>query len=150
MLSPSLAPGVAATLVGAHLTFSFARDLMRGRASRRWPHAPGRIVAWGGHEGTRASHDSVASLTYEYAVDGRTYRSRRVDYAGRGAGAGAGAVLARYAPGAEVAVRYDPRRPARSVLEPGVGVANYLRLTVALGMLAAGLAMLAAVGAPAT
>ena len=137
-----LVPGAAATLVGAHLTLSFARDLVHGRASRRWPQAPGRVVGWGGHAGSASAHDSTAALTYEYEVAGRTYTSRRVDYVGH-AGIDAGAVLARYALGADVVVHYDPLTPDRAVLQPGIGVGNVVRLALVLPVLAAGLALLA-------
>ncbi len=61
-------------------------------------------------------------MHYEYTVDGRRHTSRRWCFAyrtyywpGRPQ-----AVADRYPVGAEVSVRYDPRRPRRAVLEAGV------------------------------
>jgi hypothetical protein len=85
----------------------------------------------------------VAALTYEYTVGGHRYTGGRLDYAGGGGGRDAGRVLARYRPGAAVTVRYDPRRPERAVLEPGVGVGNYVRLLVAVVVLLWGVVALA-------
>jgi hypothetical protein len=52
-------------------------------------------------------------------------------------------MLVRYELGADVIVHYDPRMPARAVLEPGVGSGNLVRLAIAVAILTGGLATLA-------
>lgn len=143
-MSPFLAPGLALTALGLHLTLSYARDLYFGRASRGWPQGRAEIRAIGGHMGSAQRGDSAGVLTYVYVVAGRRYESRRYDYAGRNVGAGAGKVLHAHPVGTEVPVWYDPDRPARAVLAPGVTWGNYARLLVAALPLTLGLLSLLA------
>jgi hypothetical protein len=88
--------------------------------------------------------DDSAVVGYEYQVRGVKHTSRRLDYAGRGAGWSARRVLTRYSEGDVVSVSYDPSEPARAVLEPGMSIGNVLRLLVGLAVLGIGLLFLLA------
>jgi hypothetical protein len=55
-------------------------------------------------------------VSYDYVVGGAALRGNRISMSGSGSGT-AKAKLARYRPGAEVDVFYDPGNPAAAVLE---------------------------------
>jgi hypothetical protein len=78
---------------------------------------PGRML----RSGSRLWKVSVA---YDYVVDGRRYTGRRLYFASRPVDgmttARVQALLTRYPPDVQVAVRFDPDRPDRAVLEPRV------------------------------
>lgn len=116
------AAGVSAALI---------RNLLLGRASRSWPVVVGRMLdanirvasrpSWSWHATTLVTEH----VRYAYTVDGETYESDRRGYASRTMDEAylpyaAKLRMQRYHPGATVEVRYDPRKPERSVLEPGV------------------------------
>ncbi|MFC1452945.1 DUF3592 domain-containing protein [Verrucomicrobiota bacterium] len=123
LLCPFLIGGLWATKCG----YGFVRDAC---LSTRWPKVRGRIESASvaarraGSGAGRRSHPSRsygASIVYTYQVEGTTYtcdrvffgnyRSDRPDHAE--------AQKARYPPGREVDVYYDPDRPEVAVLEPG-------------------------------
>ncbi len=89
------------------------------RASADWPVVAGRIVtsevtSHTDEEGTTYSDE----IEYVYAVDGTEYEADVVVIGGHGYGPHR--VVGRYPLGAEVTVAYDPDKPSRAVLEPGV------------------------------
>lgn len=102
------------------LAFRVDRD---ARASRDWPSTSGTIesaaVAMRSEGNERKQF--AARIRYAYAVDGRSFSGERVSFeSGPSANRGlAEAIVARYAPGSNVRVFYDPLQPERAVLEPG-------------------------------
>ena len=141
----AVAAALAVTVFGAFISAGFVRDLYFALKSRRWPRAEGRVVDSRLHLGgmSRVEDDS-ALIEYEYQIGGVRYTSRRLDYAGRGAGWSARRVLARYSEGDVVGINYDPADPARAVLQPGMSIGNVLRLLVGLAVLGIGLLFLVA------
>ncbi len=120
----------------------------RGDASERWPTAPGRVLSsrvresWGGR---RLIYEP--EVTYEYTVrEGPTLRGDCVRFGeiAHDTARDARKIAARYPVGATVQVRYDPRDPSRSTLEPGVGPRVRLGIGAgaALALAALGLALL--------
>jgi len=117
-LSPLVifAAGATIALVGWRLQGDAA-------ASRGWPEARGVIESAevtsrsDGHEQRLYG----ASVRYRYDVAGKRYTGERVSYeSGQSPQREiAEGVIRRYAPGTEVAVRFDPANPAKAVLEPG-------------------------------
>ena len=94
-----------------------------GRSTHGWPTVRGRVVTSevrsyrSGEGGGRQPYPSVV---YEYEVGGRRFRSKRIHFDELvSSQARVGATVRTYSAGAEVTVYYDPRRPGRSVLEPG-------------------------------
>jgi hypothetical protein len=92
------------------------------RQSRTWPSTVGRVVS------SRVRHDEyrlrrqswgIAAVEYEYEVNGRRLRGRRVRFGGllNANPRDAGRVVIRYTEGSPVSVRYDPVRPHRCTLE---------------------------------
>ncbi len=96
------------------------RQCVRAWQARHWPIAPGTVLS--------ASHDQLwdtilirITISYEYEVRGAIHHGHRLRF-----GPNADAyyrqrtvdkILARYHPGARVAVRYHPRNPRLCVLE---------------------------------
>jgi hypothetical protein len=142
----TLAPAVAAVGLGSYLSAGFIRDLYFALKSKQWPTTPGRVIEVDVTHGTamRGSYDS-ALVGYEYEVRGIRYTSRRIDYAGRGAGAtSALGYFRRYHEGQGVTVRYDPHEPKRAVIETGLRPGNVLRLLFGFAVLGFGLLFLLA------
>ena len=139
-MSPTFPVGIGIIAVGSVLSAGYTRDIYFGWKSRRWPKTQGRVIEWGMNAGPDLrSFDDSAVIGYEYEVRGVRYTSRRIDYAGSGAGYfGVSRALARYTQGDTVAVSYDPGEPKRSLLEPGIAVGNVLRLLCGLGVIAFG------------
>lgn len=84
--------------------------------------------------GSRRTRTYRAEVRYRYRVDGRSYEGTRLYFAGLPMATdsdGARGMLAGLAPGRTVAVAYDPARPERAVLRPGIGPPT--RLSVAAG-----------------
>lgn len=91
----------------------------RAEASLDWPVVPGRIVtseitSHTDEDGTTYSAD----IEYVYSVEGGEYRSNTVVFGGHSYGAHQAVSL--YPLGKTVSVSYDPGKPKRAVLEPGV------------------------------
>jgi hypothetical protein len=102
-------------------------------SARGWPTAQGRVVRSAVVPGRRGA--GYYDVRYEYQVDGRTYGGDRVRFGGALNGNLEDARLTRdtYPEGRPVEVRYHPRRPRRSTLEPRASGA--LWLWIGLGLL---------------
>ena len=144
-MTPFLAPALAGIGIGTVISAGFLRDLVFAWRSKYWPSTQGRVIEWGVDlGGLGRSEDNSALIGYQYEVRGVKYTSRRIDYAGRGAGRNAGYVLERYSQGQAVAVRYDPSEPSRAVLETGVTLGNFLRVVFGLAVIGLGVLLLLA------
>lgn len=101
---------------------------------KRWPVAQGRVLSAKVEEcresisrGTGGPHDRLTLygpvLLYEYEVAGKRFHGTRIAQSpglDRGTSEFAEKVVQRYAAGSSVAVRYNPKRPEESILEPRV------------------------------
>ena len=116
----------------------------RAVASVAWPTAEGRITGSrvervkNGGDG-KATY--TADITYDYALDGRSFEGDRVwfgdDYSASDASAFRAAVD-RYPVGQAVQVHYDPAEPAESVLEPGPTWSGSALYLIGLGLMTLG------------
>lgn len=111
-----------------------ASSLREAAAMKRWPVAQGRVLSAKVEEyrtsasrGAGGARDRMtlyrAALVYEYEVAGKRFRGTRVAQSpgmDRGVPEFAAKVVDRYPNGSAVAVRYNPKRPNESVLEPRV------------------------------
>lgn len=100
-------------------------QLPRALASPAWPSVQGVILTSEVREVGWSEDTSgwCPELSYEYPVAGRKYVSHNVelqDICISNLGSFARRVVERYPAGKRVEVYYDPRDPARAVLEPGV------------------------------
>lgn len=121
-------------LLGALLAFGHVRAVHFGRAAAQWPTVTGELsVQHGVNRRTR-------HFRYDYEVAGERYRGHDASFM-------PGPM---YRPGRHyetgpVAVRYDPQRPSRAVLEPGVSWLGFAwSLLAPLALVAAGVWILVA------
>lgn len=136
--------GIGALMVAGSI-FYYVAASRRAAAADAWPGTQGRIVAT--RTGYSASTDSdgvrndsyTPIVTFEYAVNGRTYRSTQL-YLNEapvfGDEGDARAFLADHRPGAPLQIRYDPANPqqAAAVIERpswGIGVLTVMGLIFA-------------------
>jgi hypothetical protein len=123
-------------------------EAVYAHASEHWPRTLGSIVT----SGVSVEHDGdgrmyAADIRYRYVVDGHEYTCDRVRFGGFLSFAWrrpADTVTRRFPVGAPVTVAYDPAKPSRGVLEPGLGGQAYLNVVVFALFVAIGLAMVAA------
>jgi hypothetical protein len=102
--------GVSALLVAAP-AFNFARALR----SRRWPTTPGTVLRIASEE----DEGIMINVLYEYRVGSRVLRGGRIRFGGGPyyRQKTVNVLMARYAKGTTVEVRYDPAKPSLCVLE---------------------------------
>jgi len=123
-------------------------EAVYAHASEHWPRTLGSIVS----SGVSVEHDGAgrmyaAGIRYRYVVDGHEYTCDRVRFGGSWAFARrrpADTLTKRFPVGAPVTVAYDPAKPSRGALEPGLGGQAYLNVLLFALFVAAGLAMVAA------
>lgn len=135
-------------LVMLALIFSSLRE---AAAMKRWPVAKGRVLSskveeyrtdagsgnFGGARGRLTLYRPV--VVYEYDVAGQHFRGDRIAQSpgmNKGVVDFAQKVVDRYASGSAVDVRFNPKRPAESVLEPRVPKAWIFALVIAVALLA--------------
>lgn len=112
------------------------RRIVLGRASLQWPTVEGTVLDARFDEQTRHDEDGgettaySAHLHFQYFVKGRRYLSRHFTYRPvRSLGQrDAYALLQGLHRGKVVTVHYDPQRPERAVVLPGIDSVNQWRL----------------------
>jgi hypothetical protein len=125
-----------------------ALDVHYGNASGSWPTTQGVVtrsrvysnteqVRVNGRRGiqTETRIKSVLIFAYRYAVNGREHDGQRISYEARGVSRHE-ALTAPHEVGEPVVVRYDPQRPSRSVLKPGVSRANFAMIWLCVSVCA--------------
>jgi hypothetical protein len=124
-------------------------SLREAAAMKRWPVAQGRVLSAKVEEyrtsvsrgvgGARARMTLYrAALVYEYEVAGKRFRGTRVAQSpglDRGVPDFAAKVVERYPSGSAVGVRYNPKRPDESVLEPRVPTSWIYGAAIGVGLL---------------
>ena len=116
--SPLYFGAVAALWLGVAV-----RSLVLARASRGWPTTEGRLLDAELGAGTlvrgRVTPFHALLVRYEYRVAGTNYRGERLAFGWRPLLAQR-ARMRQLRAGRSVTVAYDPARPQRAVLDPGV------------------------------
>jgi uncharacterized protein DUF3592 len=115
-------------LVGIGLLAWWLVSRRRVAASQAWPAAQGQIAAASLHSYTRSDSDGNDTTYYEpkieyaYTVGGQPLTGKRVAFGAAASTSRARAeqIVSRYAPGAAVAIYYNPERPQEAVLERSV------------------------------
>ena len=120
-------------------------------AMKRWPVASGRVLSskvekyrdstgGGDYSGNRVRMTLYRPVVlYEYKIAGKRFQGNRITQSSglnRGVPDFAEKIVQRYASGSEIEVRYNPKRPEESVLEPRLPASWILALLIALGLLA--------------
>ena len=109
--------------------------IMRGRQSRLWPTAPGRILECRMEtDGDGEMPIMKVKVRYDYEVGGQHFEGNRVAYGYCG-----GTLQAEHQrlydelrPDSQVMVHYQPDRPDRSVLVPGIHRLAFVGLVYAI------------------
>ena len=120
---------IVLVLVAGGIAFLRAawRTVRMARISQRWPEVPAEITASGmkliGFYRTyRLRENFLVEISYAYAVFGAWYSGHRYRWTiwrfGGMTREEALETIGRYPAGSHVTARYDPDRPAESVLEP--------------------------------
>src|SRR5262249_50737713 len=97
-------------------------ELWRGLWALQWPVAPGRMLEIGARKHRARGTRYTPTVRYTYKVGQQMLEGTRLDFGVQllsGSAEGAQAELEPLVPGAEVIVRYNPRRPTDAVLRPG-------------------------------
>jgi Protein of unknown function (DUF3592) len=114
-------PAAIVFVVSSFFTLSAVWDLIDGVRSYEWPSVEGRTVDHAVSFGaSKYPVDDALVFAYAYTVDGVQYQGVRFDYAGRNSMRRSRELLSEYQVGSRVRVYYDPQRPDRAVLEPGI------------------------------
>jgi len=117
-------------VIGAGLSYWGWTILQNARASASWPTADGVVT----HSGVSHTKDSDGGdsyspeITYTYTVDNVDQNNNTIKF-GENSYSDSGKadrIAATYPVGKNVAVYYDPEKPGRSVLEPGVSAGSYI------------------------
>jgi hypothetical protein len=125
-------------------------SLREAAAMKSWPVAKGRVLSakveeyradagagnFGGPRGRLTLYRPV--VVYEYEVDGQRYRGGRIAQSpgmNKGVADFAQKTAQRYAEGSTVDVRFNPKCPGESVLEPRVPKAWLFALVIAVALL---------------
>lgn len=91
-------------------------SVVMARRARRWPRAPGEVLECA----TQHDEGTTVGVRYRYVVDGKWRTGTRVRFGGPIVcyrERSVAKLVARYQPGATIAVAYDPGKPQRSTLE---------------------------------
>ena len=129
------------------LIFSSLRE---AAAMKRWPVARGRVLSskveeyrtdagsgnFGGPRARLTLYRPV--VVYEYEVDGQRFHGDRIAQSpglNRGVPDFSEKTVQRYASGSTIDVRFNPKRPSESVLEPRVPRAWLLAVAIAVALL---------------
>ena len=125
--------------------------LREAAAMKRWPVANGRVLSskveeyrdsagGGDYSGNRVRMTLYRPVVlYEYKIAGKRFQGNRITQSpglNRGVPDFAEKIVQRYARGSELEVRYNPKRPEESVLEPRLPASWILALLIAIGLLA--------------
>ena len=133
-----------AVLWGGGVSALMLYEMWRDWCAKRWSTTTGRVLEAGTryHKARRGGY--LPSVRYEYSVDGQLFVSERLRFGGvtlrseRAAKSSLGPITM----GADVTVRYDPRRPNQAVIQVGILASDILWLLAGLAVLAFGLAQM--------
>ena len=132
--------GVIAIAIGAVVYLVQFRQGLRADASKKWPQAPGIVIASALEKSPEHRRRYIAALQYGYRVAGKDYRASRVFWGGNeGREKHMASVVETYPAGASVRVFYDPKNPAEAVLDPLQNTGSRQLVLYALAMITLGL-----------
>lgn len=121
-------------LIGVLLTIWGWTILQNARASASWPTADGLITDSRVSRSTDSDGGDSYSpeITYSYAVNNLGYVNNTIKFGENSYGSRSKAekIAAGYPIGRNVTVYYDPEKPDRSVLEPGVTAGSYIVISI--------------------
>ncbi len=124
----------AALIFGLALLLFGSLALIKSLAAQRWHTTSGTIITSEVVEG----FDTVAEprIVYRYEVNGHVYTADRITFMWIMYGSRAARVATSYRVGQGVTVYYDPKNPARAVLDPQMPLAAWM--IIAMGAMCLG------------
>ena len=132
--------GAIAIAIGAVLYSVQFRQGLRADASKKWPRAPGTVIASALEKSPQHRRRYIAALQYRYRVGGKDYEATRVFWGGNeGREKHMASVVETYPAGSSVRVFYDPKNPAEAVLDPIQHTGSRQLVLYALAMITLGL-----------
>jgi hypothetical protein len=133
-------------LIGLGLSFWGWTILQNARASASWPIADGRVTnSEVNHTTDAEGGDSYSpEITYTYAVNDTNLNNSTIKFGENSYSSRKKAeeILSNYPVGKNVTVYYDPEKPDRSVLEPGVSAGSFIVLGIGVFFILITLAIL--------
>jgi hypothetical protein len=133
-------------LIGLGLSFWGWTILQNARASASWPIAEGRVTnSEVNHTTDAEGGDSYSpEITYTYAVNDTNHNNSTIKFGENSYSSRKKAeeILSNYPVGKNVTVYYDPEKPDRSVLEPGVSAGSFIVLGIGVFFILITLAIL--------
>ena len=135
---------MAGILLGGLVSIAAAHSIVMGWSSRDWPQTGGEVaIAYVRviRSSTRNTTTYEANVAYQYRVQGTDYASSNISYKSVEFEDGR-KIVERYPEGKAVSVYYDPRRPQRAVLEPGIHWSGILWMLMGLVFLIFGMGVL--------
>ena len=107
----------------ALVSFAIAQSVLNGKRSLSWPKTSGTVVE-SRLDGTRAENTSPR-ITYSYTVQEQQYSSSVISFTEKTTvKSEAQKIIDRYPEGSTVEVYYNPLKPQKSTLQPGVPSAS--------------------------
>ena len=119
--------------IAVWLTLSIGSAFYLSLVSLHWPKVPARIISSEIDTGrSNVGTWWAPDVAYEYSLNGQEYRSTTIRYVMPPSYEKdeAQTVLAAYPLNAQTSAAYDPRDPARSVLEPGIPRMMWLKALI--------------------
>ncbi|MFZ0548264.1 MAG: DUF3592 domain-containing protein [Candidatus Promineifilaceae bacterium] len=121
-------------LIGAGLSYWGWTILQDAKASASWPTASGLVTSSEvSHSTDSDGNDSYSpEVDYQYQVDGQSIVNSQIKFGENSYGnrRKAEEIAGNYPVGQQVTVYYDPERPDKAVLEPGVTAGSYIVLGI--------------------
>jgi hypothetical protein len=92
------------------------QNVQMAKASTAWPTTTGKVTA---AEAAKVMFRRQPRITYSYSVNGASFTSQRISFAGGYRPKETDEILSRYPVGSDVTVSYAPDKPAEATLETG-------------------------------
>jgi hypothetical protein len=124
-------------LIGASLWSMYLVSLiLEGIETREWPEVTGAVIS---SKGQRIDHNKeryILEIEYEYAVDGKSYYSKRVSSSNKMLTLSEkDELLGQYKPQSEVSVYYDPANPKDAYLIKGLDKGMLILFIACIGLM---------------
>jgi hypothetical protein len=124
-------------LIGASLWSMYLVSLiLEGIETREWPEVTGAVIS---SKGQRIDHNKeryILEIEYEYAVDGKSYYSKRVSSSNKMLTLSEkDELLGQYKPQSEVSVYYDPANPKEAYLIKGLDKGMLILFIACIGLM---------------
>ena len=125
--------GAFLLLIGTQ-SYGIWRARNQTRSGRNWPTVRGEVTASSVERHSMDADQFAVTLRYRYRVGEKDYEGDRIRIGGKKitSRAHAETMAAKYPPGCKVTVHYDPKKPARAVLEAGKSANTAVTVAVLL------------------